>query len=117
MIQTSHPTHRVLDALRGGRPAGLMQTLVAERAKEGFPPAGDLIAVDLEGAPEEADGELRAVVADGGEVLGPAPVGDRERWLIQGAALHPVRIRLRAQVQRWRDAGVRVRVDADPIDL
>jgi hypothetical protein len=37
--------------------------------------------------------------------------------LLQGADLRAVRVRLRTLVQRWRDAGHTVRIDADPLDL
>ena len=39
------------------------------------------------------------------------------RWLIQGPDLTKVRNQLRPLVQRWRDSGVAVRVDVDPIEL
>jgi hypothetical protein len=59
---------------------------------------------------------LRAAAVDA-TVLGPAPGPVGERWLIQGTDLHRTRILLRSAVQTLRDAGARIRVDADPIDL
>jgi primosomal protein N' (replication factor Y) len=123
MIQTTQPDHRVIEALRSGHPSSLMATIATEREEAGFPPAGDLLAIDVTGPAERVDAELRATVGDEGTALGPAPVrgqgqvGDTSRWLIQGRDLHQVRIRLRSAVQRWRDAEIRVRIDADPIDL
>jgi primosomal protein N' (replication factor Y) len=117
MIQTTQPGHRVLEAIRSGHPVDLMQRLAEERLAAGFPPAGDLLALDVAEPTTEADNELRHAVADVGTVLGPAPSDGRSRWLVQGRDLHQARIRLRPVVQRWRDAGSRVRIDADPIDL
>ena len=42
---------------------------------------------------------------------------DRTRWLLQGADLTDAKVRLRPLVRTLRDAGHRVRVDVDPIDL
>jgi hypothetical protein len=49
-------------------------------------------------------------------VMGPIPAGDRSRWLLQGD-LGGVKTEMRRFVQRLRDSGATVRVDADPIDL
>jgi primosomal protein N' (replication factor Y) len=117
MVQTAQPDHRVLGAARHGQALPLLDDILGEREAAGFPPSGSLIAVDLQGAGEETDLELRATVGDDGDVLGPGDSRGGQRWLIQGSSLHGVRIRLRSQVQRWRDAGIRVRIDADPIDL
>lgn len=117
MVQTAQPDHRVLGAARHGQALPLLNAILAEREAAGFPPSGSLIAVDLQGAGEETDLELRTTVGDEGDVLGPGDSSGGRRWLIQGSSLHGVRIRLRSQVQRWRDAGIRVRIDADPIDL
>jgi len=56
-------------------------------------------------------------VAGRAEVHGPAERQGRVRWLLQGRDLQGPRLMLRRLVQDWRDAGARVRVDADPIDL
>ncbi len=117
MVQTSQPEHRVLEAARRGDAVPLLGVLLEERETAGFPPSGSLIAVDLQGVDDRADGELRSVVGEDAAVLGPGESRGGRRWLIQGASLHDVRIRLRGQVQRWRDVGARVRVDADPVDL
>jgi primosomal protein N' len=117
MVQTAQPDHRVLTAARHGQALSLLSDIVSEREAAGFPPSGALIAVDLQGGGDEVDGELRALVGDEGDVLGPGDSRGGRRWLIQGSSLHGVRVRLRSQVQRWRDAGIRVRIDADPVDL
>ena len=115
LIQTGMPTHDVIEAMRSGHPMSFLREELAHRANEGFPPSGELLVLDVTNAPESMDSELRAG-ADA-VVLGPAPVGERSRWLIQGNELRQTKIRLRTLVQKWRDAGARVRVDVDPLDL
>ena len=50
-------------------------------------------------------------------MLGPAEWAGGHRWLFQAADLAATRVRLRSVVQKLRDGGWRVRVDADPVDL
>jgi primosomal protein N' (replication factor Y) len=116
LVQTSQPNHRVFQALRHGRPVEMLRTLLAERADAGFPPVTELLAIEMERVPPGADAALRAA-AHGGSVLGPAPSGDGSRWLVSAPDLRPTKVRLRSLVQSWRDAGARVRVDADPVRL
>ncbi len=114
LVQTSLPDHPVMSTLRTGDPIPFLQDVLRERAATGFPPVGELIAV------ESDDPDATPVLAEAagdGVLLGPAPEGDRYRWLIQGPDLSRVRIRLRSAVQRLRDGGSSVRVDADPVDL
>jgi len=103
--------------LRRGRPGELLAELAVERIEEGFPPATELVAVEVEGGGGALDRELREAAAGEATVHGPAEQGARQRWLLQGERLDPVRLRLRPLVQVWRDAGVRVRIDADPVEL
>lgn len=117
MIQTSAPGHDVLAALRSGHPSRFLRQTMSLRAESGFPPAGELMTVVVAGGDAASDSELRATTDNDGEVIGPAHSGDRMRWLVQGRDLRPTKVRLRQLVQKWRDAGVKVRVDADPIDL
>lgn len=114
IVQTSLVDHPVFNALRSGDPIPFMETVVARRQESGFPPVGELIALetdarDAAGLLEEATGEA--------SLLGPASEGERDRWLIQGRDLTRVRLRLRNAVGHLRDGGFRVRVDADPMDL
>jgi primosomal protein N' (replication factor Y) (superfamily II helicase) len=114
VVQTSIPDHPVFNALRSGDPIPFMAGVVDRREETGFPPVGELIALETD-APD-----AHAILADavsGADLLGPAREGDRDRWLIQGPDLARTRLRLRAAVGRLRDGGFRVRVDADPIDL
>jgi primosomal protein N' len=117
MVQTAQAEHRVLAAARRGESHALLELILEERAVAGFPPTGELIAIDLQDAPPDADDRLREIVGDAATVLGPGDTRAGLRWLVQGRSLHAVRVRLRALVQRWRDAGARVRIDADPVDL
>lgn len=117
MVQTSDPHHEVIAALRRGDPLAYLHAELAARANEGFPPAGELIVVETEGEPPTAAERLRVAMGGHGQVLGPAEVRGRRRWLLQGRDLRTVRVALRGLVQDWRDGGTRVRVDADPLDL
>jgi len=117
LIQTGQPQHRVMRALRRGRPGDVLAELAAERSAEGFPPATELLALEAEGGGPELDRALREAAGTEAMVHGPADQGGRRRWLLQGERLDPVRVRLRPLVQAWRDGGVRVRIDADPVDL
>ncbi len=116
LIQTANPRHRVYDALRHGRPGPLLHELLKEREEAGFPPVSQLLAVELTDARQGADAELRALGA-GVSVHGPAVSGDVTRWLVSGPDLRPLKLQLRGQVQRWRDGGAKVRIDADPVRL
>ncbi len=118
IAQTSEPSHPVITALRSGNPVPFLRAEVGLREELGYPPAGDLMVVEARGPHpvDEFDRDLRTVVGNG-LVMGPAPRGDGHRWLIQGSDLGPAKIALRPLVQRWRDGGVTVRIDVDPIDL
>ncbi|MCU0280526.1 MAG: hypothetical protein MUE66_01560 [Acidimicrobiia bacterium] len=117
LVQTADPGHPALAALRRGDPLPLLQEEVVSRAAVGFPPAGEIIVIEAAGALEGADAALREAAAGRAEVHGPADRGGRVRWLLQGRDLQGPRLMLRGLVQEWREAGARVRVDADPIDL
>lgn len=116
LVQTSDPSHRVYEALRHGRPTALLQELMGEREAEGFPPVSQLVAVEITGDAPAADAELRAL-AGRASVYGPGLAGDGVRWLVSAPDLRPFKVQLRSQVQRWRDAGAKVRIDADPVRL
>ena len=116
LVQTAQPGHRVFEALRRGRPLPLLEALLDERRAVGYPPAGELMAVEIAGDPRAADIELRAAAA-AVDVQGPAPAGARARWLVSGGDLRPLKLALRPVVQSWRDRGIRVRIDVDPVRL
>lgn len=116
LIQTGQAGHRVFAALRSGRPSELLGVLLRDREQAGFPPVAELLAVEVRNPPATADAVLRE--ASGGvAIMGPAPIDDGERWLVSGMDLRPFKLRLRSIVQSWRDAGAKVRVDADPVRL
>lgn len=114
LVQTAMPDEPVIETLRSGRPLPFQRAVVREREDRGFPPVGEMIAVETSGA---GDGIDMAALAPNATVLGPAATDTGQRWLIQGSELRDVRIRLRTVVQDLRDRGVTVRIDADPLDL
>lgn len=116
-VQTSSPDHPVVAALRSGTPEPFYRHELEMRRRFGYPPFGQLLTVELRGAPRPEEDEVIRRVDDRATVLGPAVTVDGLRWLVQGEDLTAFRIGLRRVVQRWRDAGLTVRIDADPIDL
>ncbi len=118
LVQTSDPEHPVVSALRRGNPIPFLEEEARARAALGYPPAGSLLVVEARtpGDRAAATRELQDV-AGAASVLGPAEGRDGVRWLVQGDDLDSFRRALRPLVARWRDAGVTVRMDADPIDL
>lgn len=118
IVQTSQPTHRVVVALRSARPLELLQTILDERAHSGFPPSGDVVAVETSRMSKQIEAALnRQGERPGVTVLGPVQVAKGYRWLIQGRDLHRFRLALRNSVGAWRESGVKVRIDVDPLDL
>jgi primosomal protein N' len=117
LVQTAQPDHRTLTMLRGGHPLEFLRQLISERERDGLPPAASLLVVEVAGDATDRAEEIREVADDAVAVHGPEVGGDRTRWFLQGRGIEAGRIRLRSVVQRWRDAGLKVRIDADPIDL
>lgn len=117
MVQTADPQHPAIAALRRGDPMEAIEQDVAMRVDLGLPPGGELVVLEVSDASGDLDAELRAGLGGRAGIHGPAENEQRIRWLIQGRDLRAARIALRALVHDWRDRGVRVRVDADPIDL
>jgi primosomal protein N' (replication factor Y) (superfamily II helicase) len=117
VVQTMQPDHPAIQALKAGDAAEFVRSDGEERSRLGFPPGGELIAVETAGLPDGWREQLAEAVGSRATVLGPAPVGDRLRWLLQARDLTAARVVLRSVVARWREGGARVRVDADPLDL
>lgn len=117
MVQTSQPNHRVLVALRRGDPLAFLDSELIKREELGFPPAGELIVVEVRNGGPDSDRFISEAVGREATVYGPASVPRGRRWLIQGNRLTTVRNRLRKVVQQLRDGGASVRVDVDPLDL
>ncbi|MGH8944692.1 MAG: hypothetical protein ACRDVL_00910 [Acidimicrobiia bacterium] len=115
MVQTSHPESDLMLALRRGDPIPYLERVLITRAREGMPPAVEMIALELrDDIPDGVEGELEAL--PGATVLGPAAVESGKRWLLTGD-LRTARRQLRDLAGRWREEGATVRIDADPIDL
>jgi primosomal protein N' (replication factor Y) len=117
VVQTRMAEHRVLQAMRHGTGSDVIASWLAERDAEQLPPYGELLALELTDAPSQTDATIRELAGPGVAVFGPGELRDGSRWLVQAPDLRPVKIRLRPQVQSWRDRGMRVRVDADPLDV
>ncbi len=117
IVQTRMPTHRVVQAMRAGHSDEVIDAWLAERESEQLPPFGELLAIELAGESADADAELRHLVGERVAVYGPGAAGDRRRWLLQAPDLRHAKVQLRELVQAWRDRGITVRVDADPMDV
>jgi len=117
VVQTRMAEHRVHAALRHGNGTEITAQWMAERESDQLPPFGEILALEIADAPEEADHDLRESLGGGVAVFGPADVAGRQRWLIQAPDLRTRKIQLRGRIQSWRDRGAMVRVDADPLDV
>ncbi len=113
VVQSYQPDHRVLTALRTAKSGRLTTAWLTERERDGLPPHGQLLVVELTDAPESADERLRAA-AEGRAAVHAQSRDGRSRWMLQGRDLRAVRVALRSMVQEWRDMGARVRVEVDP---
>lgn len=115
MLQTSDPGSGLITALRRGEPIPYLEEVLARRARDGFPPASEMMAIEARGVPPATvSSALRDLAV--GMVMGPVEANDRHRWLLQGD-LQQVKQGLRKTLQKLRDGGATIRVDADPIDL
>ena len=116
LIQTSAVSQEVVEALVKGRSAAFLERELQSRKRFGFPPVGSLIAIEADQA-HDAGALLSEGLSDMATILGPAPIRDRVRWLVQGRDLEQARLALRPILTTLRGRGARVRVDVDPIDL
>ena len=117
IVQTSQPGHLALAMLRAGHPIDFLQDLGRERERSQLPPAAELVSIEVDGDVAMVERDVAALSASELQIHGPERGGGRSRWFIQGRSLQQMKVRLRPLVQRWRDAGSKVRIDADPIDL
>lgn len=118
LLQTSDPDHHAIVALRRADPIGFYATEIEQRRAFGYPPAGELMVIEVRDL-DDAEITNSELVAIGGRttILGPAESARGVRWLIQAPDLDRFKLALRPVVDRWRNAGATVRIDADPIDL
>lgn len=116
IVQTSDPGQPVVEALRSGHFDVFVQASLAARRRSGFPPSGELIALEISST-DDPGPAVAAALAGKARIHGPAPMQDRLRWLITAPDLDDARVSLRTLVGNLRDRGARVRVDVDPFDL
>ena len=114
VVQTADPGHPIFSALRRGEPEPYLRDELVIRTQLGLPPVGEVIVVEVTGTDDHSplDG-----VFDGVSAFGPAAVDGRWRWLIQGPDLSAVRPQLAVAAGKFRDRGVKVRIDVDPRSL
>ncbi|HUG07480.1 MAG TPA: hypothetical protein VMP13_01070 [Acidimicrobiia bacterium] len=115
MLQTSHPESLLVTTMRRGDPIPYLERVLVERARDGSPPASEMLVVEVRGkVPDSAPDDLASV--PDAVIMGPMSIPEGRRWLLTGD-LGEARLELREVVARWRDKGATVRVDADPIDI
>jgi primosomal protein N' len=115
ILQTSSPEAPLLAALRRGQPLPYLEMTLGERARNGFPPATEMMALEVRDEGLELATSLLEDLA-GNMILGRVETERGLRWLIQGD-LGAIRPGLRVAAQKLRDSGATVRIDVDPIDL
>ncbi len=116
LVQTARPDQPVVTALLSGNADPFLERLIRERRRAAFPPFGQLIALETTDTPQVRS-DVDEIIRPLATVHGPALRHGRVRWLLQGRDLDRARLALRNVVGAWRDRGIRVRVDVDPIDL
>jgi len=120
IVQTAEPGHAVIAALRRADPLAFIRQELDARTAFGYPPAGELLVIELRDGAGDLTVHDAAIREAAGEVavMGPMVSGEEaRRWLLWGDRLTEARRALRPLVQRLRENGVTVRIDADPIDL
>lgn len=117
IVQTSMPDQPLVAALRRGDPMEFLSHEMQERREMGYPPATELMVIEIRGEADTAEADLAGLADESVTVMGPAHQPEGRRWLIQGASLGGFKLALRPLVQRWRDTHATVRVDVDPLDL
>ncbi len=115
MAQTIQPGSPLAVTLRRGDPVPYLEQVLLDRARQGMPPAREMIAVEVRGGESEAVGDALAGLG-GIEIFGPVPTDEGMRWLLAGR-LERIRPQLRTLAATWREKGSAVRIDADPIDF
>lgn len=115
MAQTIQANSPLATTLRRGDPIPYLEHVLAERARQGMPPAREMMAIEVRGGEAGAVGEQLAGLS-GIDVFGPVPTEEGMRWLLAGR-LERARPKMRELAASWREKGSAVRIDADPIDF
>lgn len=114
LVQTRVPDDRVIRTLERGDPRHFVEEEVARRRQHGFPPAIEVLGLQITNPPPDLT-EVLIRLGKGNELWGPQGDANRPRFLIRGTDLTVVRQSLRNLIPRWRQAGAKVRVDAGPV--
>jgi primosomal protein N' (replication factor Y) len=129
LIQTYVPSHPALRAIQQQDARPFYRAQLAARERAGYPPYRTLINVVLsgphEGAVRKTAEDFVALLAGGGEVLGPAPAPEsrrrgQARWqiLIKEFPNASIRPRLRElQTTMAIPRSIRLMIDVDPVEL
>ena len=74
IVQTSMPDSELMSALKRGKSVPYLEGLLVERAREFFPPAAEMLALEIRGEeiPESVDLDVKGL--SGPTVLGPADI-------------------------------------------
>jgi len=128
LLQTHHPEHPVMKALKDGARDAFMAAEAEQRKRGSWPPFGRLAAIVVSG-PDESDVEafarsltLNSPQAQDFKVLGPAPAPlallrgrHRRRLLVRTTRSVRIQERLRPWIASVKPLkAVRVQVDIDP---
>lgn len=129
IIQTFTPSHPALRALARGDAERFYRDELAARQRFHYPPYVSLLNIIVTGpdatAVQDVADQLARQMPEAGEVLGPSPaplarVRGRHRWQVLVKEVEPLRAR-RALAEMLRalslPRGMKVLVDADPVDL
>ncbi|AHE97235.1 primosomal protein N' [Thioalkalivibrio paradoxus] len=135
LIQTGHPEHPLMRALRGGDYAAMVDPLLDERHQAGMPPYGYLALIRIDGpGPEatqrQAEDMVRQLRRHAREVrvLGPAPAPRhrvnrryREQILLASSRRATLHHTLGETRRHWEahppPRSLRISIDVDPITL
>lgn len=117
LIQTLSPKLPGVQALLTGDVESFIRSQLSDRESLGFPPAGDIIVLEVRDGPEGVAARVAELNGDGVTAFGPQPSPNGDRWLIQGPDLTEAKEQLRGIADWMRRQGASLRIDVDPLDL
>ena len=117
LIQTLSPSLPGIQCLLSGNVEEFIRTQLSDRESLGFPPAGDVIVLEVRDAPDGVAERVSELSGDGVTAFGPQPSPNGDRWLIQGSDLTGAKEQLRTIADWLRRQGASLRIDVDPLDL